>query len=386
MWLYFELVMMALLFLQVFYYLFYAIASIFPYTPTSSESNPEKSAKFALLIPGYKEDKVILDTAADALKQQYPKHLFDVVILADTFANATLEALKKFDVKVIEVKFENSTKAKSINYGLNELSPGNYEAAVILDADNLMCRDFLQKVNRAYQDGYKVIQGHRTAKNDNTSFALLDAINEEIGNSIFRKGHRVLNVSSGLIGSGMAFEFSFLHKIMMDIKDVAGEDKLMELKILKQRESIEYLPQAFVYDEKVSNATSFSKQRTRWVGVQIYFFKHYFVSGIRELLLKGNFGYFDKAFQMSLMPKVLLLGLLALVFILSALSLLHPLWMILTLIYCLALLVAIPRRFYNRRFFIAIVNIPRAIFYMLLGISKIRRSTASKFEVTEKGA
>jgi hypothetical protein len=49
------------------------------------------------------------------------------------------------------------------------------------------------------------VQGHRTAKNTNNSWAILDAISEEINNNIFRKGHRVLGLSSAIIGSGMAF-------------------------------------------------------------------------------------------------------------------------------------------------------------------------------------
>src|SRR5690606_40838846 len=100
-----------------------------------------------------------------------------------------------------------------------------------------MEHDFLEKINVAYQAGHKVIQGHRTAKNQQTTFALLDAINEEIGNSIFRKGHRVLGVGSALIGSAMAFDFEYFKSLMADIEDVAGEDKLIELKVFKDRKS-----------------------------------------------------------------------------------------------------------------------------------------------------
>ncbi len=337
-----------------------------------------------IFIPGYKEDNIIVDTAKRALQQEYPSDKYKVVVLADSFSPETLTALSQVNVHVLEVSFENSTKAKSINRGLEFYAESDQDIVVILDSDNVMSPNFLKQVNKAYNSGFKAIQGHRTSKNQDTTFALLDSINEEIGNSFFRKGHRVLGMSSGLIGSAMAFDFSFLKEIMNGIGDVAGEDKLMELKILEQKAPIEFLPNAYVLDEKVSNANTFSKQRTRWVGVQIYFFKHYFLKGFAALFKSGKVDYCDKAFQMSLIPKVLLVGLLSMLSALALLGLLSESWLVLTGVYFTALLLAVPKRFYNLSMIRAIANLPKAIFYMILSILRIRKHTASKFEVTEK--
>lgn len=379
-----EILFLALIGMQVLYLALFAVASVFRYRPVLQREG--RKNRIVVFIPGYKEDRVIIETAKNALKQSYPRDFYEVVILADSFSRKSIVSLEELDLRLIEVRFDNSTKAKSLNKGLEALAADNPDIAVVLDADNLMETDFLEQVNAAYNSGYKVIQGHRTAKNKETSFALLDAINEEIGNSIFRKGHRVLGLSSGLIGSAMAFDFGYFTELMRDIGDIAGEDKLLELKILKDSERIEYLPNAIVRDEKVSNATTFSKQRTRWVGVQLYFFKHYFLNGVKELFTNGNLGYFDKAYQMAIIPKVLLVALLSILGVLSAFGLLSYLWLAMALFYFGVLLLAVPRKFYNYRLFEAILNIPKAIFYMIRGILKIRRSTASKFEVTEKGS
>ena len=56
---------------------------------------------------------------------------------------------------------------------------------------------------------YKHIELLRT-KDTNT--AVLDAVSEEINNSIFRKGHTRLGFSSGLSGSGMAFEYDLFKR------------------------------------------------------------------------------------------------------------------------------------------------------------------------------
>lgn len=379
-----EYFFLAVLGVQVLYLLAYSWASIFKYKPKISVEHTKPLNKIAVIIPGYKEDRIIIETASDALLQKYPKELYSVMVCADSFAPHTLEELRKLDIEVLEVFFENSTKAKSVNKALEVLSPDGYDLVVILDSDNLMASDFLSKMNAAYNAGFKVIQGHRTAKNQDQNFSLLDALNEEIGNSIFRKGHRVLGVSSALIGSAMAFDFDYYKQIMVDIEDVAGEDKLIEFKVLEQRETIEYLEDAYVYDEKVSNAANFSKQRTRWVGVQLYFFKHYFLDGVKKLFTTGNFGYFDKAFQMFLVPKVLLIGLLGILGLVSLITPLSIFWFYLMLLYAATLLFAVPKRFYNLSLLKALLNIPKAILFMVLGILKINKNTASKFEVTEK--
>ncbi len=150
-----------------------------------------------------------------------------MLILADQFKAQTVLDLRKMGVEVLEVNFEHSTKAKSLNEGLKYFDEWDPDAVVILDADNLMMPGVLQQFYEAMHAGFRVVQGHRTAKNTHTPFATLDAANEEVGNSIFRKGHRRLGLPSALIGSGMCFEYRLFRDLMSDIHDVSGEDKLL---------------------------------------------------------------------------------------------------------------------------------------------------------------
>ncbi|MBO6632778.1 MAG: hypothetical protein JJ936_14730, partial [Psychroserpens sp.] len=50
----------------------------------------EELGKFAVLIPAYKEDEVIVEVAKSALLQQYPPSYFDVVVIADSLKKQTL--------------------------------------------------------------------------------------------------------------------------------------------------------------------------------------------------------------------------------------------------------------------------------------------------------
>ena len=372
-----QTVLLVLLSLATAYILVFALAGLFykekPY------GTPGRFRKVAVLIPGYKEDAVIVEVATAALKQQYPQGLFDVVIIADSFQPYTIEKLKSIPVKLIEVSFEKSTKSKALNKAMEQLGDG-YEITVVLDADNIMAPDFLNKVNTAFDNGFIAVQGHRTAKNINNSWAVLDAVSEEINNHIFRKGHRVLGLSSAIIGSGMAFDYHFFKNMMSSVHAVGGFDKEIELKMLKQGVTIAYLDDAMVYDEKIQQPDVFSNQRRRWLSAQVHYFRNGFTDAFKDLITKGNADYFDKAIQFIQPPRILLLGavmLLSVIFIslnylLYSQLILSAGWLATATACIAALLLSIPRSHYNTRTMAAISGLPKGMLLMMLSLLKIK--------------
>ncbi|HZE84779.1 MAG TPA: glycosyltransferase family 2 protein, partial [Puia sp.] len=186
-------------------------------------THPEK-ALIAVVIPSYKEDKIIVDTAMQALRHDYPPERFTVTVIADRLQPETVIRLKALPINLVVPSWEKSMKAKSLNAAFQQLPSDHYDLALILDADNIMSPGCLEKVNHAFHSGWKVIQCHRTAKNKNNSVAILDALSEEMNNTIFRRGQRALGLSCALIGSGMAFQFDLLKEIFASpaIQDSPG--------------------------------------------------------------------------------------------------------------------------------------------------------------------
>ena len=360
--------------LAVLYILIFAIGGLFRYRPKTASF--DKDRKFAILLPAYKEDSVILESASDALKQNYSKELFDVIVIADSLKSETMQELRNQHIILIEVSFKQSTKSKALNKAMDQLSD-DYDFALILDADNIMEKDFLYKINQHFSKKFIALQGHRTAKNINTPFAILDAVSEEINNHIFRKGHRVLGFSSAIIGSGMAFDYKFFRNLMNTIDIVAGFDKEIELKILRNNYKIDYLEDAYVSDEKVQQAEVFSSQREKWLSAQIHYFKRDLFPSIKYLLAKGNFDYFEKIIQFAQPPRILLLGILIIINIFSLLfnNYFFTMAWIGTLAGCvLAFLFSIPIKFYNLKTIIALATLPKGFILMFLSLLKVRNA------------
>ena len=372
-----QFVILVLLGLATLYIFVFSFAGLF--YKQHKYNTAKRSRKIAVLIPGYQEDEVIIAVAKSALQQQYPTDLFDVVIIADSFLPETLTALKTLPIKVIEVSFDKSTKSKALNKGMATLS-SQYDIAVVLDADNVMALDFLSKINAAFEQGFIAVQGHRAAKNMNNSWAILDAVSEEINNNIFRKGHRVLGLSSAIIGSGMAFKYDYFKQLMSTVTAVGGFDKEIELKMLKAGHKIIYLDDALVYDEKVQKADVFGNQRRRWLSAQLHYFRKDFFSALKHLFLKGNIDYFDKAMQFIQPPRILLLGAVMLLgvsfvvvnFLLNNDFTFSAGWIIIAAACVLSFLFSIPKSFYNANTFKALVSLPKGMLMMLLSLLKIK--------------
>jgi cellulose synthase/poly-beta-1,6-N-acetylglucosamine synthase-like glycosyltransferase len=358
----------------------------------NSYSSVAEKRKIVLFIPSYKEDNIIVDTASKAIQQNYPKNKFDVFVIADKLQKSTIDKLKSLQLNVVEVKFQISMKAKSIHEAVNQASAGGYDIAMILDADNIMSENCLEKVNHAFNKGFRAVQCHRVAKNKNNSVAVLDVISEEINNNLFRRGQRALGFSSSLIGSGMAFEFETFKNIFNQpqILDNPGEDREIDLQLMKDDIVVEFIDDAYVFDEKVSSSAVFEKQRLRWLEAQLNNLKRFFDKDIRAF--SGKRVYWYKLFQTLLLPRSLYLLIFAFIFLVLLIQhflsfqIIFPSfywWCSVFSLYILTLMVSIPIDLYNKNMVKAIAHLPVLMVAMLKAILKIK-SNRKEFLHTPK--
>jgi cellulose synthase/poly-beta-1,6-N-acetylglucosamine synthase-like glycosyltransferase len=347
----------------------FAIASLF--RKREPKPTQENARKMLILIPAYREDGVIEDSVHSCLAQEYPTDKFEVVVISDKMKDETNELLKKLPIKLLHVHFDQSTKAKSLNFAIQQFE--GYDVVIVLDADNVIEPLYLQKLNAAFAAGYQIIQTHRTAKNLNTNFAVLDAVSEEINNSIFRKGHANIGMSAALIGSGMAFEFEHYKTLIDNVISVGGEDKELEHVVLLNRYKIHYLHQAVVLDEKIQRPADFSNQRKRWLSAQLeilWRFLPEFTFAVRQ----RNIDFCDKVIQMAFPPRILLIGVLTIFTLISTLFApeLSPKWWGLWAFFLLILSGSIPRRLYTMKLVHALSSIPYVFILMFANLFKLK--------------
>jgi cellulose synthase/poly-beta-1,6-N-acetylglucosamine synthase-like glycosyltransferase len=372
----FELILFALFALNTAYVFILSVAGIF-YKPKNHLSKNNSQNKIAILIPCYKEDAVIQSTVENILKSEYPKNCYSVFVIADSLKPETIIRIEDLNVNVIKVSFEKSMKCKSLNFTFDSIKE-DFEIALILDADNLITKDYLQIINDAYNGGETIVQGMRVAKNLDTSMAMLDGLSEGINNHLFRKGANALGLSSALIGSGMSFPFKLIKKEMRLIESTV-EDKMLQQSLTAHGYFIHFRNDIIIFDEKVQSTEAYKNQRRRWIGGQYLMLKENFFKSFK-LLFKGNTNFFNIAFCQNFFPSRIN-SLILFAIICPTITLIYfnePVvlarWWSLLFIYVLALVIAAPKYLLNRKLLNSMLLLPFVIIKTLQAIFQSKNS------------
>lgn len=368
-----DIVLWCIIAFSVGYIFFYAITYvlgqllIIKREPTSDDI---RQKKYLVIFPAYGEDKVILHTVKSFLLQHYPHDKYSVVVVSDHMLKETNTELSKLPITLLQPQFENSSKAKALQFAIDNIHD-NFDNIVILDADNIVQPDFLEKLNEICNQGFSAIQCHRCAKNAENQIAQLDGISEEINNSLFRKGHNNIGLSSALIGSGMCFDYLWF-KAHVHLLSTAGEDREIEKMLLIEHIYIKYVEDIDVFDEKVGNEDNFQLQRQRWMSAQL----NCLLSMMKNLptsIVHLNVNYIDKTIQQMLIPRsMLLVGTFVWALLMSVfeMSWAYKWWGLFALT-SLSLWIAIPRKMRNGGLAQLITHLPRLTWRMMSNIRHI---------------
>ena len=286
----------------------FAVAALFHSKPVIPKA--KRFNRFVILIPAYKQDNVIEQTVLSALSQAYPQRMFDVTVISDHQDELTNMRLAQYPITLLIPNFEESTKAKSLQYAILNLPEFKiYDAVIILDGDNIIDQDFLDQVNDAYEmAATKAIQTHRISKNRDTAAARMDAIFEEINNTIFRRGHISFGLSAALAGSGTVFDFNWYKTNVMRTK-TSGEDKELEALLMRQDIFVDYFDDIYVYGEKKRTTSKLNEQRGRWATQQFAnLFKN--IKYLPGAILRKQYNLADKLIQWMLVPRTNMIGII----------------------------------------------------------------------------
>ena len=373
------------------YILFFALVSLLWKKPVSPLAQyltgqimslrEDKHYTYLILYPAYNEDRVIVNSVTKFISQYYPYKNFHVAVISDHMQSETNQKLSELPITLFQPVFEKSSKAKAMQYAITKVESGelnidgkpDFDYVVILDADNVVEPQFLDRLNEVCAKGYKAIQCHRCAKNDDNDIAVLDGVSEEINNTIFRKAHNRIGLSSALIGSGMCFDYQWFKNNVFKLS-TAGEDRELEALLLKQKVYIRYEPDIHVFDEKVSNQENFQKQRLRWMTAQIQSLFN-LLPYIPRAISTMNLDFIDKTIQQALIPRSMLVVItLAMSLLMTVVSIIWSIkWWCLFLGTCIALYLATPKQLRKHSIFGKILSLPKLVWKMVLNILKIDR-------------
>jgi cellulose synthase/poly-beta-1,6-N-acetylglucosamine synthase-like glycosyltransferase len=116
-------------------------------------------------------EKYVIGNLLDSInKQDYPKDLVTIFVVADNCTDNTAEIARSKGAICYE-RFDNEHKTKgfALQYLCEKIEENygrmNYEGYFIFDADNLLNLDYIKRMNEAFDAGEKIITSYRNTKN-----------------------------------------------------------------------------------------------------------------------------------------------------------------------------------------------------------------------------
>jgi cellulose synthase/poly-beta-1,6-N-acetylglucosamine synthase-like glycosyltransferase len=249
---------------------YYFGISVFGWIKRKEDSyqNYSPSKKFALVIAAHNEELVIAHIIDSLKKQNYPKELYDIFVVADNCTDNTSKIASKHGA-IVYNRINNELKGKgfALEWMFEKIfeMEKNYDAISIFDADNLVSSNFLMEMNKQLCKGHKVVQGYIDSKNPFDSWITCSySIAFWLSNRIFQLPRYYLSLSCGLCGTGFCVETKVLKQIGWGATCLT-EDLEFTMKLALNGMKVAWAHNAVVYDEKPLTLRQSWNQRKRWM-------------------------------------------------------------------------------------------------------------------------
>ncbi len=235
---------------------------------TKKFKKAETFHNYAVIVAARNEEKVIKQLLDSINKQDYPQDKITTFVVADNCTDKTAEAARKMGAVCYErFDSEHCTKGYALQFLFENIERDYgteaFDAYIVFDADNLLKRDYISKMNDAFDSGEKVITSYRNTKNLDSNFLAAGYGIHWIRTSRFTSRARsFLGITTWVQGCGFLFSNEF-------VKDgwnytSLTEDRAFSIDAVIKGYRVCYQHDAEFYDEQPTKMRIVMRQRIRW--------------------------------------------------------------------------------------------------------------------------
>lgn len=267
--------------------------------------------KYAIIIAARNEELVIGQLIKSIKNQKYPEELIDIFVIADNCTDDTARVAERAGA-IVKERFDKSNigKGYALDYMIKiierEYSSRKYEGYFVFDADNLLDENYIEEMNKTFNQGYRVITSYRNSKNYDQNwisagYALWFLHEAEYLNL----PRMVLNTSCAISGTGFLVHADLIKGNGGWVHHLLTEDIEFSVSQIIKGEKIGYCRSAMFYDEQPVTFEQSWNQRLRWAKGFYQVFGKYGRTLVKNIFRgKRNwFSCFDMT--MTIMPAML---------------------------------------------------------------------------------
>ncbi len=261
----------------------------------------EGGPRFGLVVCARDESKVVGGTVASLRAQEYPAHLYEVLVVAHNCSDDTASLAARAGARVIELDTHRPGKIYPMLAGLRELG-GHCDLIGVFDADSRFPATLLATVAAA-ADGEDCIQVEVIPRDTPDWLARGYGLGRRSRNVFWWRPREALGLGSTLTGTGF-FIRPALMKDLLENPRTLTEDLELTARLYATGRGVAYLSSTYVAVEEPHVFRASVRQRLRWVRGHISVIRYDWPKLVRHAA-HGDARAFDMALYM-LMPTRLL--------------------------------------------------------------------------------
>lgn len=303
---YFNFIISILFTMCYFYQFVYVFVGLVKKAP---QLTAKKNHRYAVVISARNEANMIENLISSIKNQNYPSELIDTFVVADNCTDNTAEVARSCGAIVYE-RFNQQLVGKGyaldwLFKNIKEDMPDNdYEAYIVFDADNIVDPNFVAEMNKAFDNGYRVLTSYRNSKNYSENWISAGYSLWFLREAKFLNNSRMnLGTSCAISGTGFLVSADIIKKNDGWIHHLLTEDIEFTVDSVIHGEIIGYCEKAVLYDEQPVTLYQSYLQRLRWSKGFYQVFGKYGAK-LFTGMLKGSFSCYDMLMTVS--PAMLL--------------------------------------------------------------------------------
>ena len=295
-----------------------------------SKTFPEARVQhtYGVIIAARNEERVIGNLIRSIQRQEYDPSRVRIFVVADNCTDRTAEICRGLGAVVYERHDEaRMRKGYALEFLFRQIQRdygiSSFDAYLFFDADNLLARNFITEINKAFDACGEIAVGYRNTKNFDTNFISASyGLHFYNSTMTMHRPRSLFGQSTHIAGTGYAVSSGLLldgwHCTCLT------EDTQFCLTAIAQGRKIEFCEAAEFFDEQPHTVKVMVRQRLRWAKGRLACFFLLFPRLIRGVFCckERKFSCYDMFFY--ILPKALISALASIVY--AAVSFFAALW------------------------------------------------------------
>jgi cellulose synthase/poly-beta-1,6-N-acetylglucosamine synthase-like glycosyltransferase len=273
-------------------------ASLFP--GSRKRSDASKLRKVAIVVPAHNEG-VLVERCVLSLAPQLGD-MGALLVIAHNCEDDTAERAARAGADVLTLDDPAQRgKACALRFGFAHALSRGAEAVIVVDADSIVSRDFVQNLQFALSTSVHAVQcRYRVLPAVGDDRPTLTGIAFQGFNLVRPRGRDRLGLSAGIFGNGFGMRSEVLENVPYRADSVV-EDLEYHIQLVAAGVKVQFMENATVYGEMPQGKAGSQTQRARWEGGRMLMVRAY-LHRLPLEILKGRWRLIEPLLDLLSLP------------------------------------------------------------------------------------